>query len=120
MVKGHIICYDGYKQDMSEKNRRNRDNKDNKEGKNLRAAVAFGEQMYEMMNNEPDTTEHNQLIQTHHISYDDDEEQPATKRQKINIHERMLIAKQAMKQQKSETTQDKFNIAFRTMALTRE
>lgn len=114
MEQGHIICYDGYKQDMSEKNRRSL--KTNKDQKNLRVAAAFGEQMYEMLQQEPTQTQSENIIQAHQITYDDDDA-PEAKRSKTNIHERILAAKQAMKQQSTQDSQDKFNTAYQAMTL---
>jgi len=43
MDRGHVICYDDYKQDMSKDNRKHQTDSPNKK---LKAAAAFGEEVY--------------------------------------------------------------------------
>lgn len=110
-----MICYDGYKQDMSAKNRRS--SYSNQEHKSLEAAAAFGTQMYNMLNEDnEDTADQPDHIHAHQIMFDDEHIQPASKKQKTNIHERIKLAKQAMKQDHQQDQQATFNTAYQAMA----
>ena len=111
-----MICYDGYRQDMSANNRRNNTHKDKKNMKKIQAAAAFGNQIYEMLEHDDDADNDQQpeLIHAHRVSFEDD--QPAAKKQKSNIHDRIRAAKESMTQNKIQESQNKFNTAYQAMA----
>ena len=69
-----------------------------------------------MLQQEPTQTQSENVIHAHQIICDDDDA-PEAKRSKTNIHERILAAKQAMKQQSTQDSQDKFNTAYQAMTL---
>ena len=54
MDRGHIICYDDYKQDMSKDNRKHQNDSPNKK---LKAAAAFGEEVWKNLKESMNTSQ---------------------------------------------------------------
>ena len=92
MDKGHIICYDGYKQDMSRDNRRNnQDNKrDRSEQDKLQAAAAIGHKFMKACEEEGAGNQDHPImaieegINAHQVRFDDDEHEQQPKKVKIS------------------------------------
>ena len=93
MDKGHIICHDGYKQDMSRDNRRNC-NQDNKRDRNeqdkLNAAAAIGHKFMRACEEEANGNQdrlkitNEEEIKAHHVQCDDDEQEHYNKKLKMS------------------------------------
>ena len=112
MDRGHIICYDDYKQDMSKDNRKHQNDSPNKK---LKAAAAFGEVTYEeikrgQMNTsqqEPDT------INAQQVRFDDEPAQEQNDQQ--SVFGRMHKAYMANIEKQGETHDQRMESVFQRM-----
>ena len=111
--QGYLICYDGYKQDMSKENGKYTQKK---EIKNLRAAAAFGQEVYEAIQQncqeQSNNTQKNAFqLQTVHLNEDDEDRQEA----KPSIFNRIKRICTARNQIKDEKEDDKLTSIFERM-----
>ena len=114
MDRGHVICYDDYKQDMSKDNRRHKHDNPNKKPK---AAAAFGEEMYKAFQgghmNTSQQVQAPDTIDAQQVRFDDEPSQEQNDQQ--SVFARMHKAYMANIEKQGETHDQRMESVFQRM-----
>ena len=114
MDRGHVICYDDYKQDMSKDNRKHQTDSPNKK---LKAAAAFGEEMYKAFQgghmNTSQQAQAPDTINAQQVRFDDEPAQEQNDQQ--SVFGRMHKAYMANIEKQGETHDQRMESVFQRM-----
>ena len=110
MDRGHIMCYDDYKQDMSKDNRKHQTGSPDKK---LKAAAAFGEEMYKAFKQVNTSQQAPDTINAQQVKFDDEPVQEQNDQQ--SVFERMHKAYMTNVEKQEETHNQRMESVFQRM-----
>ena len=107
---GHTMCYDDYKQDMSKDNRKHQTGSPNKK---LKAAAAFGEEMYKAFKQVNTSQQAPDTINAQQVEFDDEPVQELNDQQ--SVFERMHKAYMTNVEKQEETHNQRMESVIQRM-----